>query len=565
MDKVTASGRRINGYYSAVGWSIGTTFIAALLLQLASSPFEFSKVPIFFRFIFFDDRFVLWLSVAVLGFALLLASRVRIEIVESLLAWIDRSILGISIASFVVFGLGAILFYHRYSLSMDEFSIVYQSKVFAAGKLDGQVSSNLIDRLVAPQFIIEFFGIDRARGLITAVYWPGTSLLMTPFTLLGVPWLLNPFISAITVYCLHRATREATGSPTVASWATLFLIASPVFAVSAASYYAMPSHMLANILYFWVLFRANTLRESGQHHRHLVFLAGVIGGFALVLHNPIPHTAFCAPWLVWIVLRRRDWILPIFVGYLVFALPLGVGWFLHLKTLDAQMPQLENSILARLPQIFVLPSSDLLTIRLLAIFKVMAWAVPGMLVLVFGAWSRRQTPLWLRLLKASFATLFIAYFFISYPQGHGWGYRFIHPAWFILPLLAAFALNHQVGEGEENVTRPHASRRQFFAAAIGLSLCILLPTQIWQVNRFITWYLGQIPNPPSDRKSILFIDPRVGYYSSDFVQNDPFLRDKAWKLIARGPASDLKFASQFLHSPRVAQQGAWGELIVEGE
>ncbi len=568
MDKDRALTRGRNVYQSVVVWSLGFTLVAAFLLEVARSPWVLFQLPVFYQLIYFDDRFVLWLSAALIVVAFLLAPRVRMAFVERLLSWVDRFIIGISITSFAVFGLGALLFYHRHPLSLDEFSLVYQSQVFVAGKLDGHVSPVLIDRLVAPRFIIEFFGIDRPRGLITSVYWPGTSLLMMPFTALGVTWLFNPFISALTVFCLHRATRQATDSPQVASWATLFLLASPVFAINALSFYAMPAHMLANVLFFWSVFHANTLRERGDNsaHKRQIFVAGVIGGFALVLHNPIPHLAFCAPWLIWVVSKRRDWILPLLAGYLIFALPLGVGWFVHLKTLDAQMPELQGSILARLPQIFVLPSGELLSVRLLAIFKILAWAVPGLIVLAMSAWPQARANLWMRLLTSSLATLFCAYFFISYPQGHGWGYRFIHPAWFVFPVIAAFAIQHRLNESKPpQDAAPYVLRRQFFAVAVALSLFVLLPIRAWQANSLIQHILTQIPGSPLGQKSILFINTKEGYYTSDLVQNDPFLRNTAWKLIARDPVSDVTLARQFLHSPTISKQGSWGELVVEGK
>ncbi len=74
----------------------------------------------------------------------------------------------------------------------------------------------------------------------------------------------------------------------------LLTVASPVIFGIGISYYSMPAHLLANSLYALLLVRPTPLRAIG---------AGVVGSIALSLHNPVPHTLFAIPWLIWIVTR----------------------------------------------------------------------------------------------------------------------------------------------------------------------------------------------------------------------------------------------------------------------
>ena len=56
--------------------------------------------------------------------------------------------------------------------------------------------------------------------------------------------------------------------------------------------------------------------------------AGLVGGFALTLHNPFPHFIFSLPWLGWLGLRPDRWTrLPLIACcYAAVFLPIDEGW-----------------------------------------------------------------------------------------------------------------------------------------------------------------------------------------------------------------------------------------------
>src|SRR6185369_10530037 len=106
------------------------------------------------------------------------------------------------------------------------------------------------------------------------------------------------------------------------------------------------------------------------------------------------------------------------------------------------------------------------------------------------------------------ALTYVAYFLVQFDQGHGWGYRYFHPAWIVVPLLAIKALDS-------------AALRSYAATCAVLGLAVLTPLQAAQMEYFISRHLGQEPRTGAGETRAVIIDPRAGYYSWDLVQNDP--------------------------------------------
>src|SRR5207249_2923154 len=158
------------------------------------------------------------------------------------------------------------------------------------------------------------------------------------------------------------------------------------------------------------------------------------------------------------------------------------------------------------------------------------WAVPGLLALAcIGAVWRRSEPA-VRLLTASALLTAVAYVFVPYDQGHGWGYRYFHAAWGALPLLVAGALEH-----------PRAVAPLRKTALIGALASLLLGNglRLGQVRSFIDSQLRQIPSAPAPaRLEVVFLRPDRGYYTVDLVQNDPFLDGRDLRLARRRALHD---------------------------
>lgn len=504
---------------------------------------------------------VLLLLLAVCAFALR-----KQPLAVRAIRWVGARPFSLAAAVFPLLCLGSWFVYRAQPLSMDEYSVLFQAKVFASGKLSGQLPVELLDRLVPPGFQNLFLTASRATGEVSSTYWPGSSLLVAPFAWLGVPWAANPALAALSIPVIHRLTFRTAGSEVAAAWAVLFTVASPAFVVNALSYYSMTAHLLLNAAYALLL-----LAPTGPR----ALTAGMIGGFALILHNPLPHLLFAAPFIAWLILRRGS--LPILAclaaGYLPIALVLGFGWKLYLGTLMSAASDVAAAatgspaaapgktvidLLVDQLSIFELPTWHVVYARLAGATKAWTWGALGIVVLAaWGFWLQRgRTEV--RLLASALAATFFGYFLIRFDQGHGWGYRYLHSAWFALPVLAALAVTH-VSQSREPA---HEALAGMAGWGVVLSLFLAVALRVVQVDAFVRAHLGQVPPLARDAAApheVVFVDPRSGFYSVDLIQNHPFLRGS--RIIMLGSASqpqDELMARYFPGHVKV-QSGPWGE------
>jgi len=404
----------------------------------------------------------------------------------------------------------------------------------------GSFPPRLLDWLVPPGFQNVFLVVSRETGQVASAYMPGFALLLTPFMALGVPWLCNPALGAASVVVLHRLAMELFGDKRVAGLAILLAIASSAFSVNAMSFYSMTAHALANGLFALLLLRPSVWR---------CLIAGVVGSVALVLHNPLPHTLFALPWLIWLAVRqdRLRTVPAIAAGYLPLFLLLGAGWSLFSADLQATAVAsgaADAGIVKRwaagLSEFLTPPSAELLFARGIGLAKLWIWSVPVLLVAaIAGAWAGRSDHR-VRLLAFSCLVTFLGFLFVVFSQGHGWGFRYFHSAWLCLPLLAVAAARPFA------VNLPAVPHTTFsYVAAVGvLALLILLPLQVWQVHWFISRHLEQMPHSSEGVSRLVIVNPVAGYYAADLVQNDPFLRDPIMRIISHGRVADREMIQQ---------------------
>ena len=432
----------------------------------------------------------------------------------------------VAVATGVALLVGTRLVYHWQPLSMDEYAPLFQSHAFVAGKLAGRFPPELIDSLIPKGLQGNFLLTSHATGAVSSVYWPGLSLLEVPFTALGAPWLLNPLVGAATVVVMHRLALALFSDRVDAGFVVLFTMASTAVTINALSYYSMPAHLLASALFSLLLIRPTPGRAA---------LAGLVGSIALVLHNPVPHMLFALPWIVWLASRtdRVRLLGALIAGYLPVCLVAGFGWPLYLRSL--YNPQVAHAsvtavagqtLVNKLASVLRMPSDAILAARFAGLAKLWLWAVPGLLAAAaLGAWSKRDDRgVWLVLASAGLLTYF-GYFLVRFDQGHGWGYRYFHSAWLVLPLFAVAAI------------RGSPALAGYLGACALVGGIAMTAFQATQVERFISRHLAQLPAAPSGDARVTFIDTREGYYAWDLVQNDPFLRGPL-KLVSQGAAAD---------------------------
>jgi hypothetical protein len=146
----------------------------------------------------------------------------------------------------------------------------------------------------------------------------------------------------------------------------------------------------------------------------------------------------------------------------------------------------------------------------------------------------------------------IGYLFFPLDQGHGWGNRYFHPAWMALPLLATAALFRPVGTdpaaqapGGPTRTFEDPQTRIYVAACILLTLVFGVGQRALQMQSFMAYDLNQLPHYQGGERRIVILDPNIGFYTGDLVQNDPWLRGNEIRMMSHGRAEDRALMAQY--------------------
>jgi hypothetical protein len=509
-----------------------------LLDRLLFSGIRFSPI---FRFLLTTYDFeTAWLALAVCIFAAFWNHSAPIL---RLVDFLGNHPLLLASASIFMLSLGALLVYHDYPLSMDEYAGVFQSKIFARGNIFTQLPAGLQDWLIVRGFNGSFLTASSQNGRAIEQYWPGFALLLAPFQFFSVPWLCNASISGLAIYLIYWITKEITSDLRAAGWAMLFALASGAFVANGLSYYSMQAHLAANLLFVALLIK---------HSRYAALGAGLVGSLALILHNPVPHALFALPWIAATALQRdrRQYLLPLIVGYLP-GLAVGLEWLTFRSDIGSGNHELVT-LSAASEGVFSWPDAAIMNMRVAALVKMWIWAAPCLFLFALRGFARYRADLRVRLLASSATLTFVGYLFVKFDQGHGWGYRYFHSAWGVVPILAACAMTERSASNTKLVT--------FAGATATLGLLIIVPFQLNQIERVISAHLAQLGPPLRPGNNIYFVHPLNGFYVSDMVQFDPFLRDRDLLLVSHGAELDNQLILQnwpnavIISSTRAADQ-----------
>ena len=274
----------------------------------------------------------------------------------------------------------------NHPLAGDEHLDPPEAKAFAAGRLTGELPPELVSWVVPRPYVNLWLYASPQTGEVVSVYWPGFALLLAPFALLGVTWACNALLAAGALVLIGRLAGRLSGAPQAAGWAMLLTLASPAFTGMALGYFSMTAHLFFNLLFVWALLERR------------LFLAGMVGSFALVLHNPWPHFLFSLPWIAWIAWQDgRRALLRLAAGYAPLALALGAGWWLLMRKVQGPLWFAPGGDALfywqmQLTRVFTLPDASTLAHRASEVVKLWLWTVPGLPALMVAGWwlARRE-------------------------------------------------------------------------------------------------------------------------------------------------------------------------------
>ena len=353
--------------------------------------------------------------------------------------------------------------------------------------------------------------------------------------------------------------KRSTGYITLTSQAMLLALGSPAFTAMAITYFSMTAHLLLNLVFAWLILSRTPLR---------LFLAGLVGAWALALHNPVPHALFALPWIVWLALQPQALrhLLTLTLGYVPLGAFLGLGWGLMLSEVqgathyglypDAGAQQRVANFVwewfVRLHSALATPGERLLATRFAELARLWCWAVPGLLLFAAAGWWVSRRNVGARLLGISFVSTFAGFLFVGFDQGYGWGARYLHSAWGALPVLAAIALAAQAPPRWSNLGR-------YVAGLALLSAVFATALRAGQIHDYVSAHLAQRPATLAGVRQIVFVRYDPTSYTADLVQNDPFLRGKIWYFFSLGPKVDEQLMHRRFPGARLVSREAHGE------
>ncbi len=151
---------------------------------------------------------------------------------------------------------------------LDASAYMFQAKIFASGQLSAHAPT-LGDAFKGPFMIAD-------SGRWYSYFAPGTSAVLVPGLLLGIPWAVNPLLGALALWGTYRLGRLAYGGATGLLAITLGALSS-FYTLLAATYM---SHALA--LFLTVYGVLATVRFARRHRtRDLWLAAACVGGLLL--------------------------------------------------------------------------------------------------------------------------------------------------------------------------------------------------------------------------------------------------------------------------------------------
>lgn len=526
------------------GWLAALTAFAGvlsiiLILDLTWYPFEVHRVLIFHYFLREHDIAGSVVVIAIALGAWLPRTRSR---ALGFVDWLSRHPWKVAAASFAGLCVAVFVAAHNHPLAGDEHLALFQSRAFAAGRLTGEFPPELVFRLIPDWYQWRWLIVSETTGEVASVYWPGFALLLAPFSLIGAPWACNPLLASLSLVLMAKLATRLSGVPQAGGWAMLFALGSPGFIGMAISYFSMTAHLFLNALFVWLLLERTPRR---------LFAAGLVGSFALVQSNPVPHILFALPWIASLARSpggRRN-LMTLAAGYAPLALLLGLGWWLFLRDLQGPTPMAlhasDEDPLHRLGNLAWYLSLEFFKVftlwdwaigsRILEQVRLWALAVPGLPLLALAGWWLARDVAQAKLLALSLVCTLLGYLPVVFDQGSGWGARYVHPAWSALPVLASFAMVRA-----RSAATGGADLRSYVVRVALLSLIFANALRLFQIHMFMRDQLSLRPPFEKGVRQIVFIADNPINYAQDFLQNDPFLRAPVIFMMSRGMARDYE-------------------------
>lgn len=183
----------------------------------------------------------------------------------------------------------------RFPVSGDDYSYLYQAKLFAAGKLWAE--NPLYDVSNPSHDCIVTNNLADYHGHRFSKYPPGWPILLAVGSVLKVPWLVDPLLGVLLVFLMTAYVEREMGDRLVnVTW--LLLLSCLFFVYYAATQRA---HIATALFIFGAFLAFQASEQRPEKRRYWLFIAGALLGYSVMTRyiDWVPLGAWIGIGLLW--------------------------------------------------------------------------------------------------------------------------------------------------------------------------------------------------------------------------------------------------------------------------
>lgn len=395
----------------------------------------------------------------------------------------------------------------RSPLSGDDYSYLYQAKLFASGRLYAE--DPIYNAALPFHDCIETYCLRDDQGHRFSKYPPGWPALLAVGVKLQVPWLIDPLLGALLIFLILAYVEKRMGNELVPVASLLLLLCFFL------CYYAgsLRAHIATALFVFAAFLLYDAEERRAQRSKLWLFTAGALLGYSTMIRyiDWVPLTA----WIGFSLLRRKR-----LVELVVFAIGFGVlasGNLAYNALLSGdpfQVPAALHRPSASInDRLMISWNGFVVTIVRLAN---LLWAFPPAILLLL-LWRRYQPSSRVKTYLGLFSMSVAIYFFYPASSG-GPGPRYFL-AYFPFLVLAVVDLYRWICHDS-----PRVGRQLWNFAIVSLAVCSV----VFVANEGYTLYWRRdlertVRNAGAGRKIFLLKTGTYRTAAGDLTRNPPVM------------------------------------------
>lgn len=400
-----------------------------------------------------------------------------------------------------------------HDFTRDEHMAVFDALIYGAGRVFWPLSPDMRPYYSALNDLF-LFPIGNHEGLVSG-YLPVNAGLRGLLGHVMPLSLVSPLLVGVSGWALWRiAVRLWPDEGATQAVVLVCFAASSQVILTGTAAFAMTTHLAFNLVWL-VLFLRNTRASHAG--------ALLVGLLATGIHQPIFHPLFVLPFLD-LLRRQRRW--PLLAFYLAGYLVIGLAWLAwpawvasHGVGLPPEGPSEQFGIVARVLGMLAPPNLVVFGVMAANVLRFVTWQhlLLAPLAIVGVRRYAGHDDLARALLLGVLLTL-LAMGILLPPQGHGWGYRYLHGLIGNVCLLAGYGWRWLSTRGGAPV--------QAMKLATAASVLIVLPLHTVMVRTMIAPYARAARAFAKIDADYVVVDSSTLPFGTNYVVNRPDLANR---------------------------------------